>query len=174
MIMPTTIDVLDSLARIAGEWRGLATAWRSGNPFNGTVFAVVAAALLFETRGLEARSAALTQRSTLVDDTQCMHQHRCCHALNSERPDRFLLAFSGIGLPAAEDFLAHARQIPQSTPGRAHQHGTTHGRRLAAIVSLSTIRGIKTAWSRASVVSIVRRESKVGSHAIEHIDAQCD
>jgi hypothetical protein len=35
-----------------------ALAWWSGNPFNGTVFAVVAAVLLIATRGFEARAVA--------------------------------------------------------------------------------------------------------------------
>jgi hypothetical protein len=42
-----------------------ALAWWSGNPFNGTVFAVVAAALLFETRGFEDRSVALASRAAV-------------------------------------------------------------------------------------------------------------
>lgn len=91
--MPAAIDVLDSLARIAGEWRWLAIAWHlaavvaalvllkrparrqrvvativvlplmsvsglawwSGNPFNGTIFAVLTVALLVEASRLEDR-----------------------------------------------------------------------------------------------------------------------
>ena len=91
--MPAATDVLDSLARIAGEWRWMAIgwhaaavvaalvllmrlarrqravamivalplisvtglAWWSGNPFNGTIFAVLTVALLVEASRLENR-----------------------------------------------------------------------------------------------------------------------
>ena len=91
--MPATHDVLDALARIAGEWRWLAIgwhvaavvaasfllvkaaspqravavmvalplisvsglAWWSGNPFNGTIFAVLTVVLLAQASRLEDR-----------------------------------------------------------------------------------------------------------------------
>lgn len=95
--MPATIDVLDSLARIAREWRSLAIAWHvavivaapvllmkparrqravartvalplisvsglawwSSNPFNGTVFAALTAALMVGASRLEDRPPQL-------------------------------------------------------------------------------------------------------------------